>query len=412
MILADFFPCPGTDGRSSYVLDIIDYLAMNDFEITLCILSDTPNGTVPWYLLPADLARKVDVEVVGNHRWGRRFFIRFALRNWLLAAPCLIYRHLPKFIHKHLEKIIQQQRGGVNHFVVKSGSREFVNNLLKTDSPDVLIFNYARLADFKEQLNIPEKVLTGVITHDVVHRRHQSLAEFGISSAAAEIMTPVEEKKELSKFDFIVAIQAEDAEIFKEMLPDSSVITAPMSTGSSLNATHAARRRMVSGRCLMVGGYGQPNIDSFNWFLNEVWPLVYSADSTASLHVCGNVCRALHAPDNMNISLPGRVKDLSGEYEETELCIIPLLAGSGLKIKLIEALKHNCRCVSTSCGVQGIPYPEKYGITVADNADAMAKAILLVNRSCTENTGKSFFEDFSPEKCYGQLVDSIKNHKK
>ena len=404
LIICDFFPCPGTDGRSAYLLDIIDYLALNSFAVKLCVLSDTPNGTVPWYLAPAKLADKAEISIIGNQRLGKRFFIRFNLRNWVLALPCIIYRRLPSLLHNFMGKFVTRQRGEVSHFMVKSGSAAFVNDLLENGHPDTLIFNHSRLAALKEQLELPEKALTGVIAHDVMHRRHQSFAASGIDVDSREVMSMAEEKAALAKFDFIIAIQEDDAGVFKEMLPESTVITAPMSTSFPADAVHPAKR-IVPGRCLIVGGYGQPNIDSFNWFLRDVWPGVYSGNPAACLHVCGNVCRALQTPDGMNISLLGRIEDLSREYEEAELCVIPLLAGSGLKIKLIEALKYNCRCVSTSWGVQGIRTPEKYGITVADTAGAMADAILSATRSHSGNDGQRFFEDFSPDNCYGELVE-------
>ncbi len=407
MILTDFFPCPGMDGRSAYLLDIINYLALNSFEIKLCILSDTPAGTVPWYLMPEQLAA-ADVSIIDNYRWGHRFFIRFSLRDWILALPCIIYRRLPALFHNFLEKVLNRHRGEVKHFLVRNGSSAFVNELLKAEQPEIVIFNYARLTRLKKELILPGNILTGVITHDVVHHRQATLSASGIFANAAEMMSMNEERASLAEIDFIIAIQEDDAKIFREMLPESTVITAPMSIGIASSTVHPAKE-IVPGRCLLVGGYGQPNIDSFNWFLREVWPKVYSSNPAACLHVCGNVCRALQAPERMNISLLGRIEDLSGEYEEAELCVIPLLAGSGLKIKLIEALKYNCRCVSTSWGVQGIRFPEKYGIIVADTANEMGEKILSSLNTAGTVNGQNFLEDFCPENCYGQLVDFMQN---
>lgn len=410
MILTDFFPSAGTDGRSAYLLDIINYLVLNGFEIKLCVLSDTPNGTVPWYLMPKKLAT-VDVRIINNYCWGHRFFIRFNFRNWFLALPCIIYRRLPMFLHNSLEKILNRQRREVKHFLVKNGSSAFVNELLKAEQPEVIIFNYARLTRLKEELSLPTDILTGVITHDVVHHRKEMMLASRIIANTDEMMSKDEERKALSEIDFIIAIQEEDAAIFRQMLPKSTVITAPMSTGFTTD-TIIPIKRIVHGRCLLVGGYGQPNIDSFNWFLREVWPRVYARNPELSLHVCGNVCRALFAPEKMNVLLRGRVENLEEEYIQAELCVIPLRAGSGLKIKLIEALKYNCRCVSTSCGVQGIHVPEKYGITVADSVDAMVEAILSLTQSniVNNNNSNSFLDDFSPRKCHGDLIDFIRNH--
>jgi succinoglycan biosynthesis protein ExoO len=93
--------------------------------------------------------------------------------------------------------------------------------------------------------------------------------------------------------------------------------------------------------------------------------------------------------------------------------ISPLLAGSGLKIKLIEALGHGKAVVATSATVEGVEEVVKPAVAVADDADAFAGAIAelltdhaLRDRKCQEALTIAK-RSFSAEACYADLLDFI-----
>jgi hypothetical protein len=128
---------------------------------------------------------------------------------------------------------------------------------------------------------------------------------------------------------------------------------------------------MVDGRCLFVGTDMPSNVDGVNWLLNEIWPRVRHAHPNASLHICGTVCRKLdQIPEG--VSLMGLVDDLEREYEEAIIVVVPLRAGSGVKIKLTEAIGFKRCCVSTRCGIEGLPAKSESGVLVSDTPEDFA----------------------------------------
>lgn len=152
----------------------------------------------------------------------------------------------------------------------------------------------------------------------------------------------------MSKAQVLLAIQEEDAHLFKEMVPQSEVICLPMSVES-----HSHTVKQVPGRCLFVGSATDHNHYGLQWFLENVWYIIIQLIPDGSLHVCGTVCNFVQGTFP-NVHLLGRVEDLKPEYSEASVCLVPLLAGSGLKIKLVEAMSYSRACVSTSVGVQGL----------------------------------------------------------
>jgi succinoglycan biosynthesis protein ExoO len=74
--------------------------------------------------------------------------------------------------------------------------------------------------------------------------------------------------------------------------------------------------------------------------------------------------------------LVGEVEDLTVEYRRAGVVVVPLRSGSGLKVKLVEALNHGCPVVTTAMGAQGLDGIEPPPFEVADTADRFALATM------------------------------------
>jgi len=68
--------------------------------------------------------------------------------------------------------------------------------------------------------------------------------------------------------------------------------------------------------------------------------------------------------------------DLLEEYAEATLCLVPLIVGAGLKIKLVEAFCHGRTGAATSIGVQGLEGDVGGQVAVADDPDSFAREVV------------------------------------
>jgi succinoglycan biosynthesis protein ExoO len=107
------------------------------------------------------------------------------------------------------------------------------------------------------------------------------------------------------------------------------------------------------------------------------------------------------------------VDDLEPLYRRAGVVISPLIVGSGLKIKLIEALGRGKAVVATSVTVDGVADQVKSAVTIADTADDFAGAVLgllsddqLRLQKCQEALQVAK-RSFSPQACYADLVDYL-----
>ncbi len=129
---------------------------------------------------------------------------------------------------------------------------------------------------------------------------------------------------------------------------------------------------------LMVGNFENlPNLDAFEYFLTEIWPLVRQRQPTATLSVVG-----AKMPPEMNlhhgrdgISIVGTVDDMRPSYHGHRVLVVPLRAGSGTRLKLFEAFASGIPAVSTTLGAEGIDYIAGEHLLIADEPPAFATAI-------------------------------------
>jgi len=91
----------------------------------------------------------------------------------------------------------------------------------------------------------------------------------------------------------------------------------------------------------------------------------------------GTVCAAFSESFSVRgVELMGVVPSIESEYARAAVCVVPLLIGSGIKMKLIEALSFGRAAVSTSVGIQGMENWAPGVVEVADDPEAFAQAVL------------------------------------
>ncbi len=122
-----------------------------------------------------------------------------------------------------------------------------------------------------------------------------------------------------------------------------------------------------------------PNIEGLKWFLKHVWPKVAVAKPELELHIAGKATpQWLKELNQKNIIVHGFVDDSVAFMNSWQLMIVPLLSGSGMRVKIIEGFASGKCVVSTSVGAEGIPYSHGENIVIADTVDEWVDAIILL----------------------------------
>jgi glycosyltransferase involved in cell wall biosynthesis len=120
-----------------------------------------------------------------------------------------------------------------------------------------------------------------------------------------------------------------------------------------------------------------PNIDAAVWFRRTVWPLVVERLPDARLQLVGrNPTRAVQDLAGPSVEVTGTVPDLEPWYARTRVCVAPLLAGGGSRLKILEALAAGRPVVATTIGAEGLEDLIGRGVVVEDAPERMAQALV------------------------------------
>jgi glycosyltransferase involved in cell wall biosynthesis len=140
--------------------------------------------------------------------------------------------------------------------------------------------------------------------------------------------------------------------------------------------------------------YWPPNIDGVFWFIREVWPLIRAQRSNLIFDVVGarppQELLDLSKPET-GINVTGYVKDTSPYLEKAGLMIVPLRAGGGMRVKILEALALGLPVVSTTLGCEGIALVNGCHTLIADTPLEFARATLqlLDNQALADELGRN-----------------------
>jgi glycosyltransferase involved in cell wall biosynthesis len=127
--------------------------------------------------------------------------------------------------------------------------------------------------------------------------------------------------------------------------------------------------------------YWPPNIDAVNWFVRHVYPLVRQQRPDVQFDVVGSrpPAELLALNDaGLGINVTGYVEDPVPYQRRAAVMVVPLLAGGGMRVKILNALAEGVPIVSTTLGYEGIEATPGQDILVGDTPKAFAAQVLQV----------------------------------
>lgn len=123
----------------------------------------------------------------------------------------------------------------------------------------------------------------------------------------------------------------------------------------------------------------EANINGMEWFLKNVWPIVRKKDAEIKLVIIGkDPSKRLKdlAQDDAQITFTGYVKKLEDYYKNARVSIVPLLFGSGMKVKLLNAMFRGIPSVATEVGAEGIEVKNGEHMFISNEVKSFAENIL------------------------------------
>ncbi|MCC7173780.1 MAG: glycosyltransferase [Bryobacterales bacterium] len=257
-----------------------------------------------------------------------------------------------------------------------------IHRQLHTRRIDVLQLEYTPLAQYAGRFG---RLVSALFEHDVYF---QSVARgwSGLLGLTGKLAGAVEylralryETRALEHLDLVQTCSRENLEYLLSFAP---ALNGKLQTG--LRAAIDTRRYQYQPgnreplTMLFVGSFRHlPNQAALQWFTNEVLPVVSKHRPEARLVVVGSDPPPPHAfPSLDHVELRGAVEDIREPLSRYAVFVCPVLSGSGVRVKLLEAFASGIPVVSTRLGAEGLTASGSEVCLLADEAQDFAAKIL------------------------------------
>jgi glycosyltransferase involved in cell wall biosynthesis len=170
---------------------------------------------------------------------------------------------------------------------------------------------------------------------------------------------------------------------------------------------------VTSPTLLFIGNMGYPPcVDAVVYFCREIFPQIQRTVSGVKLWIVGRNPRSEVVKLNSDrVHVTGQVEDVIPYYRKGAVCVVPLRAGGGTRLKILEAMALGRPVVSTTIGCEGLDVIDGEHLFIADKPVQFAEKTkrLLTDRQLYQQIstrGRQLVEArYDWDKIANQLID-------
>lgn len=204
------------------------------------------------------------------------------------------------------------------------------------------------------------------------------------------------ERSILARASVTLAISEADRRVLQKMTAEQKRIVTIPAIITKLQVQHGTRGihsnlmekigNQRDLRLLWMGGMDWwPNLEGLTWFLQHVWPALQNQDQRFSLNIIGKNTERFKRLNNGNLCAHGFVHDPQQFLLNSDILIVPIFSGSGVRIKALEALSAGLPCLGTVLGLEGIP---QEGCWMAETVDEWCDTLFQITPAECSVRGK------------------------
>jgi glycosyltransferase involved in cell wall biosynthesis len=342
-------PYPLAGGGALRTASLIHGLARSH-ELDLIVFRQ-PMAPDPRELIPAGLAQHICViDLPVNSRSLAARGLRNAVR---------LIREIPPLVDRY------------------SGFEREVASAIEGRRYEVAIIEHFWCAGYWEQLRgVADRVALDL--HNVESALHEScaVAEGGAERFAHRMFARAALELEriwLPRFSVILAASAADRDLIRKLAGGARITVYP-------NAIPLPPLPPSAHECVIVFSGNleyHPNISAVRFFRRQVWPRLRDQWPELIWRLVGRNPEAVRqwTKGEPRIEVTGPVEDAIAELARAQVVVVPILAGSGTRLKILEAWGAARPVVSTSLGAEGLGAEDGRHLLLADGAEPFARAV-------------------------------------
>lgn len=254
--------------------------------------------------------------------------------------------------------------------------------ILQQESFDVIQLETLYLAPYIPVIRQHSNALIALRAHNVEHEIWERVAANSspLKKWYLNKITPrlkKFEQEQLNRYDLLIGITERDVRQYEALGLQKPAVVMPIGLDCrDYRADFSSYKRPLS--LSFIGSLDwMPNAEGLDWFLNQVWtPVLSQQFPELEFHIAGrNTPAWLQRLNLPRVQVHGEVPDASDFINRHSVMVVPLLAGSGMRAKILEGMALGKVVLSTSIGLEGIHARQRQEVVVADTAQEFAQAV-------------------------------------
>ena len=349
LLIAPEAPYPAAGGGALRTASLLEYLAPR-YQTDVIVFRES-GADDPRRHFPPGIARSIAVVEIPRHRRGT------AARAWRNAVR--VAREAPPLVDRFA--------GFGDAVAAAIGARRY----------DLAVVEHFWCAPYGElAARVAGRTVLDLHNIESILHERSSAAEGGAAAFAHRVFARASRTLErlwLPRYSQVLAASQEDARAVRAIAPGACVAVYP-------NAIPARPLppRLDEDAVVFSGNMEyHPNRGAVRFFRREIWPLLRERWPGLVWRLVGKNPRAVaeFTAGDPRIEVVGEVEDAVAELARSRVAVAPLLAGSGTRLKILEAWSAGLPVVSTTLGAEGLGACDREHLLLADGPAEFAAAV-------------------------------------
>lgn len=344
-------------------------------------------GTMALFTMLDELRKYIDINIIFIIKDNRSDAIKNLqclwpnIRFYILSPKKSVAYYCQKLGEKFYGKGVFKDpgtNGFTNPFFKYSPNLiENITSIIKQVSPDIIQTEFYPNQDLV--YSFPSNIKKVFVQHEI----HYVVNEMWLKAHHSWDKAYARAAFNMLKSNEIAAMNAYDAvftlnEVDKQKLSIDGVTTSIFP--SPVGVRPALQRNLChySNKLVFIGAGGHsPNVEGLEWFLKNVWEFILLKYPNTKLNVIGNWSQSqIEKYKNIsNLYFQGFVDDLGKELDGA-ISIVPIISGSGIRIKILDSVNYGSPFISTTIGALDMGFEDGRDCYIADSPTEFSSKLL------------------------------------
>jgi len=281
-----------------------------------------------------------------------------------------------------IKHLIRNKSYNVSRFYNATFESELIK-LLSNESFDVVQLEGTFVGPYIASIRKVFKGLVSLRMHNVEFEIWQRLAQNEknpLKKLYLKILARQLEKYEskiIRQVDTIVPVTDQDLCKFRKLYSEGVYKSIP--AGINLNTWKFSPSKSTN-RWYHIGSMEwHANADAVDWYIKEIHPLIIENNTNYTLNLAGKGIDANLFRSMPQVTVAENVENAYDFVNLNDVCIVPLKSGSGIRLKILEAMAAGKLVISTTIGAQGIDYIDGKHLLIADTPSEFLSVFKEIN---------------------------------